>query len=506
MSIFLGIDAGTQSIKAELIDTETGNIICSEQVHFGRELPEYASPDGYKPAADPALCCADPLMWVDAMELLFGKLREQNAHLDRVAGISGSGQQHGSVYLREHITPLRSGIPAREQIRPKLSRPAAPIWMDATTGRQCAELDERFGSRMQQISGSPAIERFTGPQIRKFFQETPEAYAETKVIHLVSSFLCSLLTGKDAPIDYGDGAGMNLLNLQTLEWDGDFTGFTAPGLMSKLPLCTESSRIAGGLSEYFTRYGFRAGIPVTVFSGDNPNSLAGMGATTPGTAVISLGTSDTFFSALENFSTDPDGFGHVFGNPAGGFMSMSCFANGSLAREKIRAAAGADWDFFDNTACTLTPPGNNGKFMLPYFGPETTPCRSAGVKYNFDTASASPAEMIRSIMESQALSMYKHTRWVPGNFSTVKVTGGASRSRSFRQILADVFQAEIVSIEVVNSAALGAALRAANAVEAVPFAELYQAFCRPAETLHPNRGNREIYSKSLQIFTDLENS
>ncbi len=84
-------------------------------------------------------------------------------------------------------------------------------------------------------SGSRAFERFTGPQIRKFFQAHPEAYAATDRIHLVSSFLASLLIGRHAPIDTGDGSGMNLMDLRTGRWWPEAVNATAPGLAAKLP-------------------------------------------------------------------------------------------------------------------------------------------------------------------------------------------------------------------------------------------------------------------------------
>ena len=127
-----------------------------------------------------------------------------------------------------------------EQLRPALARRLAPIWMDHSTGAECAELDDRFGTRLQKVTGSPAIERFTGPQLRRFARREPEAWRETAEVHLVSSFLASVLAGKSMPVDFGDGAGMNLLNLETLEWDPEFADFTAPELLRKLPAAVHS--------------------------------------------------------------------------------------------------------------------------------------------------------------------------------------------------------------------------------------------------------------------------
>jgi xylulokinase len=248
--------------------------------------------------------------------------------------------------------------------------------MDSSTSAECREIAAAAGgdARVVAISGSRAIERFSGPQIRKFWKSEPQAYEATQEIQLVSSFMASVLTGTSAPIDFGDGAGMNLLDLSELGWSPALLDATAPGLKNRLAPPVPSSTRVGTIAEYFVeKYGFRSGTPVVAFTGDNPSSLVGMGATEPGTAVISMGTSDTVFAAMSAPRTDPRGFGHVFGNPAGGFMCLICFANGSLAREKVAARVGLDWPGFERAILEQTRPGNGGALLLPYFVPEMTP-------------------------------------------------------------------------------------------------------------------------------------
>ncbi len=512
MSIYLGLDSSTQSLKAEIIDAEAGKVICSEYVNFGKDLPEYNCPNGFLENPDPLVKHADPLMWVAALDLLFTRLQQQQAPLAEIKGISGSGQQHGSVYLNGDFEKILAALSPEqnlaEQLAPALSRKSSPIWMDRATSAECAELQRQFGHRMQQDTGSPAIERFTGPQIRKFAKDEPENYNQTAKIHLVSSFMASILCGKNAPIDFGDGAGMNLLNLKTLKWDQKITEFTAPGLLKKLPPAMSSNSIAGGLNSYFTRYGFKLGTPVAVWSGDNPCSLIGVGASEPGVAVISLGTSDTFFAAMRSFKTDPAGCGHVFGNPAGGFMSLICFTNGSLAREEIKEECSVSWDGFDHLAETA-PTGNNGNLMLPYFTAESTPLvLKPGVKYHgskeFCSRHCNSPAKIRAILESQALTMKLHSRWIGEDFKRIRITGGASECSSFRQILADVFQAEIEKIAIPDSAGLGAALRAANATGRMSFKKLYEKFTAAPESAKPNPDNAAVYAAALQAYADLE--
>ena len=505
MTYYLGIDSSTQGMKGLVIDPDAGTIAASVSVSFKADLPQYHCPDGVLENADPLVKHADPLMWLAALDVLLARLQATGVDMAKIAAVGGDGQQHGSVYLNgrfdEILAALKPSVPLAEQLKPALARPTSPIWMDSSTSDECRELDAKFGARMQADTGSPAIERFTGPQIRKFAKTDPARYAQTARIHLVSSFLCSVLIGKDAPVDSGDGAGMNLLNLRALAWDADIAEFTAPGLAKKLPKVGHG--VAGGLHGYFAKYGLTAGIPVAVWTGDNPASLVGTGAWGTGVAVVSLGTSDTFFAALDAFRTDPEGCGHVFGNPAGGFMSLACFKNGSLARDRVRREAGSDWKFFDVTAFELTPPGNNGRLALPWFEAEITPpVLKPGLRANFDFAFASPEVRIRAAVEAQALALRSHAQWI-GTFDAIRVTGGASKSPGIRQTLADVFQARVESIAVADSAALGGAMLAAHA-DGVPLAEMTQAFSPVTAVCTPCAEYAARYDKLLPVVRDLE--
>ena len=505
MANYLGIDSSTQSMKGLVIDPVAGVVRACASVNFKADLPQYHCPDGVLAHADPLVKHADPLMWLAALDLLLTRMQATGVDMGQIAAIGGDGQQHGSVYLNSRFADalerLAPAATLAEQLKATLARPTSPIWMDSSTSAECRELDKKFGARMQEDTGSPAIERFTGPQIRKFAKTEPERFAQTARIHLVSSFLCSVLIGKDAPIDSGDGAGMNLLNLRTMTWDAAIAEFTASGLLGRLPKV--GSGVAGGLHAYFTKYGLRAGIPVAVWTGDNPASLVGTGAWGAGVAVVSLGTSDTFFAALDAFRTDPEGCGHVFGNPAGGCMSLACFKNGSLARDRVRREAGAKWGFFDKTAFELTPAGNGGRLALPWFEAEITPpVLTPGLRSNFDFAAAAPEVRIRAAVEGQALALRSHALWI-GTFGTIRVTGGASKSPGIRQTLADVFQARVESIAVADSAALGGAMLAAHA-DGVPFAKMTEDFSPVSAVCEPQTAHAATYDRLLPAIRELE--
>jgi hypothetical protein len=217
--MFLGLDSSTQSLSALVIDPASGAIVKEVSVNFGSAFPSYGSPSGFIPGGQDGEVHADPRMWLEALDLVFAKLKE-GFDLSRIKAVACSGQQHGSVYFNDTIEERLATLdPARalvEQIPAALTRATAPIWMDTSTGAECAEIAAAAGGNPEvcRISGSVAIERFTGPQIRRFYKQQPEAYGMTAVIHLVSSFVGSVLAGKSIAIDHGDGAGMNLLNLE----------------------------------------------------------------------------------------------------------------------------------------------------------------------------------------------------------------------------------------------------------------------------------------------------
>lgn len=504
MGYYLGIDAGTQSIKGILIDPEKGVVTPAVSVHFGNELSRYNSPGGFLPNEDPLIRHADPLMWLDALDLLLQKMYSSGMPLEQVSGISGSGQQHGTLYFNdrfpERLSSLKQELSLAEQLKDTFSRKSAPIWMDGSTAGECKKLAVRFGEMIREKTGSFPAERFSGPQIMKFAQEEPEAWQKTARVHLVSSFFASVLAGESMPIDHGDGAGMNLLDLACGQWDREIAEFTAPSLLDKLPDCVPSSQVRGKLAPYFSKYGLPGGIPVTVWSGDNPNSLIGCGGTDPRTAVISLGTSDTFFGTLRSFEEAPKRAGHIFGHPAGGFMSLICFSNGSLTREHFRKEYGLSHEEFDSLAASAV----RGKYqMLPFLFPEATPPVSVpGIRGNFDPLKVTAGERILSLLESQFLTMRYHAelKYSP---CEIRLTGGASASPFLRQLAADIFQAPVLIGNSAESAALGAAMRSANSVAGVDFGRLAEIFCKAEVRIAPDPALGKTYERALEEFAKL---
>lgn len=476
----VGIDASTQGVKALALGPDGPEALAA--VNFAKDLPRFGAPEGFVPDADPAVRRAPPAMWEEGVRLALERLGRE-IDLARAGCLSGSAQQHGLVLSDARGEPVA---------------PLAPIWMDRSTGPECAALEARFGAALRERTGSAAAERFTGPQAAKAAREDPAAWARAERAHCIASWLNSrLVEGGDAPVDPGSASGQNLMDLASREWIPEVAEATAPGLAAKLPRIVPSDAVSGALAPAFAVGGLRAGIPVVVWSGDNPDSLLGMGCAAPGEAVASLGTSDTFFAAMDEPRTDPDGFGNVFCTSAGGFMSLSCFTNGALARDRVRREAGLDWAAFD-AAPFETAPWDGRRLMLPWFSPESVPrVARAGARYGFDPAAASPAQLVRALLEGQAMAMKAHSAWIGASFRRIGVTGGGAKSAGFLRILADVFQAPVERLEGTETVALGAAMRAWSHLSGEPLAALAARLCRPASRVEPDPAAAPVYAEAL---------
>ncbi len=514
--LYLGLDCSTQSMTALVLkqenesDPDSTRILLEKNLNFDAAYPEFGTLNGVLPS-EPGHAHTPPQLWVKALEGILEILRKEGVPLDRVAGIGTSGQQHGSVYLNASAEKTLASLdPKRglaDQVQGIYSRKTSPIWMDATTSAECREIAEALGGddAVCQLTGSRCFERFTGPQIRKFFKTEPEHYAATRHVLLVSSFIPTLLAGKVVGIDPGDGAGMSLMDISQRRWSGKALAATAPELDLKLAPVIQSDAIVGAVSPYFsTRFGFSPSCRVLPGTGDNPASLVGLGLISSGRIAVSLGTSDVLFAYLAEPKIDPAGNSHVFGSPTGAYMALCVYKNGSLAREAVRQRHKLGWEDF-SAILRRTSPGNNGRIMLPYFDTEIIPRigKPGAQRFGFDENDAE-AE-VRAVVEAQMASMCLHGAWMGEKPQRIQATGGASNNREILQVMADVFGVPVLRQETSASAALGAAVCAQHGVlkslgREVSFEELTRPHVKATFTVEPDAKAHPIYRDFLAAY------
>ena len=171
-----------------------------------------------------------------------------------------------------------------------------------------------------------------------------------------------------------------------------------------------------------------------------------------------------------------------------------------------------DWRGF-SAALARTPAGNGGRTLLPWFDPEITPLvLEPGVRRH-DLDSADADANVRGVVEAQMMALALHSRWMGVRITTIYATGGASANRDILQVMADVFDADVLQLETGNSAALGAALRAFHADrladgESLSWDDVVAGFVTPKldSRIKPNRANVATYQQLVDVYARRERS
>ena len=181
MPLYLGFDSSTQSLTATIVEIDGGrrSVVAEHTLLFDAAFPEFGTRHGVLPSADPSVATAPPLMWAAALDRMAATIAESGLDLSDIRAISGSAQQHGSVYLWQGadaaLAALDPSRPLAPQIAPILTRATSPVWLDCSTTSGCREITAALGGddAVARLTGSKAIERFTAAQIRKFAASLP---------------------------------------------------------------------------------------------------------------------------------------------------------------------------------------------------------------------------------------------------------------------------------------------------------------------------------------------
>lgn len=459
-------------------------ILHQAELKFDEELAEeFGVSGGVCMGANKNEYYVNPKMWVKALDTVLDRMMLQGANFFTVVGISGSAQQHGSVYWNQHGIDTLRNLDLDKFLHNQIDETAfavkrSPIWMDSSTSKQCQEIEEAVGGRdeMVRITGSKAYERFTAAQIRKIFQQQPEAYQQTVRISLVSSFLSSIFLNDVAPIDLSDGSGMNLLDINNRCWSQKCLDACADGLREKLgePVITNS--VLGKIGNFFVqRYNFNADCKIVACTGDNCSALSGLNLDDDCLA-FSLGTSDTIMLSLDNHPSLEHG--HVLIHPTkeDRFMGLLCFKNGSLVRDTFKKAEANDsWEIFSELLVSA-PRGNNGFMAIHYLSQEILPNVAAGTlrwlpNDTYENYKERPEFIqfptqqieIRALIEGQMLNRKAFAMDMGFNFgenTKIIATGGSSSNKSILKVMADVFNCPVYIKKTPEAACLGAAYRA----------------------------------------------
>ncbi|KAL7799996.1 hypothetical protein V8C37DRAFT_363700, partial [Trichoderma ceciliae] len=478
--LYLGFDLSTQQLKAIVVNTNL-KTVAEAKVDFDQDFgPKYGIQKGVHVLDQTGQVYAPVALWLESIDLVLERLSKvMPVPVSSIKGISGSGQQHGSVFWNARAEELLGALdpakPLVAQLDKSLAHEFAPNWQDHSTQQELEAFDAELGDRekLAEVTGSGAHHRFTGLQIMRIRRTLPDVYANSKRISLVSSWLASVLMGAIAPLDVSDVCGMNLWDIPKQTWSEKLLALSAgPDGVADLRKKLGEPRMDGGgsmgaISPYFvTKYGFSPECQIVSFTGDNPATILAL-PLRPLDAIVSLGTSTTFLMNTPTYK--PDGSYHFFNHPTtpGNYMFMLCYKNGGLAREKVRdtlpepKGGATGWENF-NKAVLETPPlgmaseGDRAKIGLYFYLRETVPNIRAGAwRFTCNNDGTDLEESIqgwpkeadpRIIVESQALSMrlrsqklvYSPRDSLPAQPRRIYLVGGGSLNPAITRVLGDV--------------------------------------------------------------------
>jgi xylulokinase len=487
-TLVVGVDSGTQSTKALLVDARNGRPIAAGSASYGliAKLPPGAKeqhPDTWRTAMVKAVRAA---------------LKGARAKPDEIVAMGVSGQQHGFVPLD------KSG----RVIRP------AKLWCDTTTVRECDELTSAMGGVGRAIGtlGNAFLPGFTAPKILWLKKHEPENYARLATVLLPHDYLNWWLTGR-ALMEYGDASGTALLDVRKRVWCSEALNAIDGELFDKLPPLISSDQPIGHLRRQAAKeLGLAENVIVSAGGGDNMMGAIGTGNTRPGVITASFGTSGTIYACADEPVVDPQGEIAAFCDSTNRWLPLLCTMNVTVATEMVRNDFGWSHEKYAQEASKVAP-GSNGLLLLPYFEGERTPNipEATGVWFGVNSSTFDAAHFARAAMEGVTLGMnygLQRLSTLGVRPRQIRATGGGANSKVWRQIMADVFGVEVVTLQVGEGAAYGAALQSlwcwlSHRGMQVRIEEITDAFVKmdPAGSAIPNPKNTPVYAE-MQALQD----
>jgi xylulokinase len=433
--------------------------------------------------------------WEAARQVVRGVLRQANASGEDVHGVGLSGQMHGLVILDN----------ANCVIRPAL------IWCDQRSQAQVDWINQTVGAdRVLNWTANPVLTGFTLPKLLWVRDNEPAHFERVRKMLLPKDYIRFRLTGEFAG-DVSDASGTALFDVAHRRWSVELV--EKLGLDREiLPRVSESSDVVGSVSTTAAlETGLSAGTSVVAGGGDQACAAVGSGIVEPGLVSCNLGTSGVVFAHSKQPLYDPAGRVHTFCHAVSGAWHVMGVTQGAgLSFEWFRnqLALGEDYDALTAEAARA-PAGSEGLYWLPYLMGERTPHLDAGARGAWIglTAKHTRADLIRSLLEGVSYSLrdcLDITAKLGLSVESVRVSGGGARSRFWRQMLADVFDKPVMSLETQEGSAYGAALLAlVGTGEYSSVREVCRASVREIDSIPPQPDAAKIYAAGHPVYQSL---
>ncbi len=476
--VVAGIDSSTQSCTVMLRHLETGEVLALAR-----------SPH---PATTPPCSEQDPEAWWSALCAVFTELKPW---LPRIAAISVGGQGHGLVLLDEHDKPLRP----------------AKLWNDTESDPQAKKLLQLFSpAEWATLTGSVPGPAMTISKLAWTEENCPGLLDQSHKIMLPFDYLVYRLTGH-CVTERGGSSGTGYFNPFTNEWVPKLAEAINPAIdwISCWPQIVPSNSPAGLVS---AAAGFPelTGAVVSVGTGDNMSAALGMNLKT-GDLGISIGTSGTLYGISADGITDASGTINGYADAADRYLPMITTLNAAKVTDAFRRMLSVSTELFDELALSA-PPGANGVTLIPWLDGERTPNlpEATGTLVGIRTTTTN-ADIARATVEGVLCGLLAGGKFLEKNgvknTGRIVITGGGAKSAAYRQILADLTNKPVWVSPLTETAAAGAAIQAAAALNNCSNDAMAEKWHIPwvctAEPEHDARAVLEQYISRMNILSEI---
>src|SRR5579863_1913232 len=482
--MWMGIDVGTGGTRALLVD-ERGKIrggftAPHEDMRMERPLWAEQRPENW---------------WDAAYAAIRGVLAETRIPGREVRGIGLSGQMHGLVILDKDNSVIRPSL----------------IWCDQRSQAQVDYINRTIGSaNVLTYTANPVLTGFTLPKLLWVRDNEPEHFERVRKMLLPKDYLRFRLTGEFST-EVSDASGTALFDVVRRQWSSHMVEALAldPAM---LPSCRESVEVTGAITGSIAGLtGLKAGTPVVGGGGDQAASAVGNGIVEPGIVSCTLGTSGVVFAHMEQVAYDPSGRVHTFCHAVRNkwhVMGVTQGAGLSLQWFRNQISPGASYDALTAEAAQAAA-GAQGLFWLPYLMGERTPHLDATARGGWIglTAKHTRADLIRSVIEGVSYSQKDCLDIIEAlgvEMNSVRISGGGGKSPFWRQVLADVLDKPVVTLETQEGSAYGAALLAMVGTGAYPSVpDVCRAVIRETKLVAPRVDEAAFYRDAHGLYRSL---
>ena len=352
MSFLLGFDIGSSSIKASLIESETGKLVASATSPNNTELEIQAPKPGWAEQ--------NPNTWWDNIKNAAAQVRSKaQVNFQDVKAIGISYQMHGLVIVDKNHRVLRPSI----------------IWCDSRAVPIGEKAFNELGLELclKHLLNSPG--NFTASKLRWVLENEPETYKQIYKAMLPGDYVAMLMTGeiRTTPSGLSEGILWDFVEQQPASMVLDHYGIN----QELLPEVSPTFSLQGGLTaKAAEELGLKPGTPVAYRAGDQPNNAFSLGVLNPGELAATAGTSGVVYGVGEEANYDPKSrvntFVHVNHTPeANRYGILLCLNGTGILNRWLKynfAGNGPDGLSYEemNDLAQSVPVGAQGLTILPY--------------------------------------------------------------------------------------------------------------------------------------------